>query len=143
MSKTEGLLSSLQGLRKTGPDSWVACCPAHDDSTPSLAIKETDEGVVLLHCFGGCSVEAVAAAAGVKLADLFPDGATPYKGRQQIMPVREAAEQMRMACLSFLMSATSFRAQYKGVATEEQMEDMVNSLGHIEHWRETLQRVNK
>jgi len=142
MSKVDQLLLSLEGLRKTGPNSWIACCPAHEDGTPSLAIKETDDGVVLLHCFGGCSVDAVAAAAGVDLRDLFPDGPTPYTGKKQLMPVREAAEKMRQAALTVLMAAASLRKKYRTVATEEEMEDLINAIGHLEHWRETIQRAN-
>lgn len=37
---------------------WIACCPAHDDSTPSLSISDGEKGVVV-HCHGGCTQEAV------------------------------------------------------------------------------------
>ena len=33
-------------------------CPAHDDARPSLSITERD-GRTLLHCFAGCTQEAV------------------------------------------------------------------------------------
>ncbi len=36
----------------------TACCPAHDDRRPSLSISERD-GKLLVHCFAGCSQEAV------------------------------------------------------------------------------------
>lgn len=39
----------------------TACCPAHDDKTPSLSIAE-DDGRVLWHCFAGCAQDAVLAA---------------------------------------------------------------------------------
>lgn len=51
--------------------NYTACCPAHDDKGPSLAIKEED-GKVLLHCFAGCSVESVVGALGMEMTDLFP-----------------------------------------------------------------------
>ena len=34
---------------------WMACCPAHDDTKPSLSICETKTGKVLFHCHAGCS----------------------------------------------------------------------------------------
>jgi putative DNA primase/helicase len=43
----------------------MALCPAHDDHNPSLSIKETSEGKVLLHCFAGCSFEAILGALGL------------------------------------------------------------------------------
>ncbi len=36
-------------------DGWLACCPAHNDKTPSLSIKQKDNSRdVILHCFAGC-----------------------------------------------------------------------------------------
>lgn len=37
----------------------MACCPAHDDKTPSLRISESTDGRVLVHCFAGCSQKSV------------------------------------------------------------------------------------
>lgn len=68
----QGLIDRLHGARKTGRDQWVARCPAHDDRSPSLAIRECDDGKVLVKCFGGCSVHEVIAAVGLELSDLFP-----------------------------------------------------------------------
>lgn len=67
----ELLLSRLKDVTKSG-DGWMACCPAHDDRTPSLSIGEGREGRVLLKCFGeGCSVDAICESVGLKPADLF------------------------------------------------------------------------
>ena len=49
---------------------WMARCPAHKDKSPSLAISETDDRV-LIHCFAGCETEDVIATTGLSLADLF------------------------------------------------------------------------
>ena len=49
---------------------WVALCPAHKDRSPSLAINETDDRL-LLHCFAGCETKHVAAAVGLDMSDLF------------------------------------------------------------------------
>ena len=32
----------------------LAHCPAHDDRTPSLAVRDGADGMVLFHCHGGC-----------------------------------------------------------------------------------------
>lgn len=68
-------LDRLTGVRKTGDVRWIACCPAHQDRTPSLAIRELDDGRVLLHCFAGCDPSSVLNAVGLTFADLFPRGA--------------------------------------------------------------------
>ena len=51
---------------------WVALCPAHPDRQPSLSVDESKDGKVLLKCFAGCSCQAIVAAVGLKVADLFP-----------------------------------------------------------------------
>lgn len=67
----EELLARLTKVKATGPGKWVACCPAHEDRSPSLAIKDSD-GTILAHCFAGCSTEDVCGAIGVEMTDLFP-----------------------------------------------------------------------
>ena len=67
------LLSRLQRVKRTGPGKWVASCPTREDKSPSLAIAEKDDGTVLLHDFGGDSVEAILGAVGLSFSDLYPD----------------------------------------------------------------------
>lgn len=69
---TEEFLSGLDGVRRAGR-GWMAKCPAHDDRTPSLSVREGEGGKILLHDFGGCSVGEICAAMGLRLADLFGD----------------------------------------------------------------------
>jgi len=65
------LLSHLESVKQVGAGRWVARCPSHDDKTPSLSIRETGDGRVLLHCFAGCAATEVLSAVGLSLADLF------------------------------------------------------------------------
>lgn len=69
----EILLSRLNKVRATGEGRWTACCPAHEDAHPSLAVRETADGTVLVKCFSGCSSADVVAAVGLELGDLFPE----------------------------------------------------------------------
>ena len=71
-SPVDLLLSRLDGVKQTSPSKWLARCPAHEDRSPSLSVREGDGGTVLVHCFGGCSIDAVCAAVGLELSDLFP-----------------------------------------------------------------------
>lgn len=68
------LLEKLKKVSPKGKGQWMACCPAHEDRSPSLAIKETSDGRILVKCFAGCGAADIVAAAGLTLADLFPDG---------------------------------------------------------------------
>lgn len=72
MSRIDALLSRLDKVKGRN-GSWTACCPAHADRSPSLSIREADGGRILLHCFGGCSVESVLGAVGMDMTDLFPE----------------------------------------------------------------------
>jgi hypothetical protein len=66
------LLSRLDGVR--GRDgSWSAKCPAHADRSPSLSVKELGDGRILMHCFAGCGTDAVLAALGLAIGDLFAE----------------------------------------------------------------------
>jgi hypothetical protein len=40
-------------------EGWIAFCPAHDDSSRSLSLKQTQTGKVLWKCHAGCSQLAV------------------------------------------------------------------------------------
>lgn len=67
------LLDKLEKVRKRGPDSWLACCPYHADRSPSLTIRELDDGRILLHCFAGCPPNDVLASLGLTFDALFPE----------------------------------------------------------------------
>jgi len=67
----EKLLSNLNKI-KGGRDRWTASCPAHEDRSPSLAIRELEDGRILLKCFGGCSVQEIVGSIGMDIGELFP-----------------------------------------------------------------------
>lgn len=72
MSNLNTLLQRLDKVQRIGEGRYKAICPAHDDRSPSLAIKD-DGGRLLLHCFGGCETSDVLGAIGLDFADIMPD----------------------------------------------------------------------
>jgi len=90
MSRATQILNRLQGVRPSR-DGWIARCPAHEDRSPSLSIKEGNGGRILVHCFSGCTIEAICAAIGIKVADLFSES-RPYEPRPSIL--RKAERQI-------------------------------------------------
>ncbi len=60
MTDARSVTKGLQG-RWSG-SSGVARCPAHEDRTPSLSIRDGDGGKLLTCCHAGCPPEAVWAA---------------------------------------------------------------------------------
>ena len=49
----------------------MALCSSHPDKSPSLSVRELEDGRVLIHCFSGCGSADVLGAIGLSLADLF------------------------------------------------------------------------
>ncbi len=68
----QSLLNRLHKVKKTGTDSYISCCPSHNDKNPSLAIRQTNDGRILIKCFCGCSANEIVSAVGLSLSDLFP-----------------------------------------------------------------------
>ena len=83
MMSAETLLTRLDAVRQTSHGRWVARCPAHSDHSPSLAIRELNDGRVLLHDFAGCAVEEILAAVGLQLSDLFPPREIEHAPRER------------------------------------------------------------
>ena len=71
-SNSNFLLGQLLKVKSKGNGCWMACCPAHDDKSPSLSIRELDDGRILIHCFAGCSTEGILSSVGLSLDDLYP-----------------------------------------------------------------------
>src|SRR3954467_15551967 len=53
---------------------FTARCPTHDDRSPSLSVAEGVDRPAVLYCHAGCRTEAVLAAIGLEMRDLFPAG---------------------------------------------------------------------
>lgn len=71
-------LKDLLGrLRAAGPPNsrgeTMCKCPAHEDRTASLSVRE-GEKALLLYCHAGCSLESILDALGLTKADLRLDG---------------------------------------------------------------------
>jgi hypothetical protein len=68
----ENILTRLEKVKGRN-GAYTACCPAHGDKSPSLAIRELDDGRILMKCFANCSVQEIMGAIGMNIGDLFPN----------------------------------------------------------------------
>ena len=75
------ILPHLAKVKRRGR-GYIACCPAHADRSPSLSLREADDGRALVHCHAGCETADVLAAIGLTMADLYPPD-----GRQRRRPL--------------------------------------------------------
>ena len=86
--RIDELLSRLQNVKRYG-SSWRACCPAHEDRTPSLSVSEGEDGRILLNCLAACPPEDVLDALSITFADLFPNSKpilNRSRGKQHLNP---------------------------------------------------------
>ena len=95
MTPVENFLSRLSKVKGRN-GTWTACCPAHEDRSPSLAVKEGDDGRVLIHCFGGCDVHSVLGAVGMDMADLFPPKLDGQQSKPRLKTQFYASDLMRI-----------------------------------------------
>jgi len=81
------LVNRLDHCRTTGAGKWIARCPAHEDSSPSLSIAEKSDGRVLIHCHAGCGALAVLDAVGLDYDVLFPPELDNYRASRFKAPL--------------------------------------------------------
>lgn len=124
------LLSCLDRVKRTGPNTWVASCPTRDDKHPSMTIRELDDGRVLLHDFGGDSPAEILASIGLTFSDLFPPRPADYHGKPERRPF-PAADILRALAFEATIVALAGRAILEGKHTEADQRRLLVAVGRI------------
>lgn len=70
------LVAHALGGKRNGA-GWLCPCPAHQDRTPSLSVRDGQNGRLLLTCFAGCAFDEV-------LAELRARGILPKRGERPL-----------------------------------------------------------
>jgi hypothetical protein len=68
----EDILPRLEKVKRTGRNNWLACCPAHEDRSPSMTLHAADDGRILVKCFAGCGFLEIKDAVGLGWDVWFP-----------------------------------------------------------------------
>lgn len=84
--------------RSLGRGRYMANCPAHEDRSPSLSIREGKDGRVLVHCFAGCTFAAILASSGLTPRDLFV-GPPPSPAKLRELALQRAQIDIEAAIL--------------------------------------------
>ncbi len=122
------LLDRLDKVRSSGSDQWVACCPAHNDRSPTLAISLCDDRV-LIHCFAGCSPLQILTAVGLDWSALFPAADKQLKPKKSPVSYRLALNVLAGEMWIGLYVMSRFR---QGIApNEEEMNRFIEALRRI------------
>lgn len=128
----DALLSRIDGVKRTGPARWIGRCPAHDDRSPSLAVRELDDGRALVHCFAGCSVEDILSAAGLEFDALFPE--QPIEQGQRVRRPFSPLQALRCVAFEAMLAAVAASNVAQGVGmSEEERLRLYQAVGRIHH----------
>ena len=73
----QDLLDKLEKVKGSN-NKYMALCPAHQDKKHSLSIT-VDKEKILVHCFTGCTPEAIVKSLNLELTDLFLNKRMPTK----------------------------------------------------------------
>lgn len=133
--KVDAFLEKLSKVKRTGSGSWLACCPAHEDRSPSLSVGEGSDGRVLIRCFAGCEPSDIVGAVGVSIADLFPEKpkADFVPGLRRPFPAADALEALASESLIVAVAACNVA---NGIAlTEEDKTRLLLAQSRIEEAR--------
>jgi len=121
----ETLLDRLDGVKHTGPGRFMARCPAHDDRSPSLGVKDCGDGVTVVNCLAGCETEDVLSAVGLTFSDLYPERIATehsYKPVHQRFDARQALRVLRSEATLVAIAAENIA---KGITLSDEDRDRV------------------
>ena len=121
--RAKAIATTLGGLRVGG--GWMARCPAHDDKTPSLSIRQGRDGKVLVRCHAGCEQAAVIAALRSRgLWDTAPaDISAKNAGHGQTSQTSANTDERKRTAFALKLWCAS------GVSTETPVEVYLRSRG--------------
>ncbi len=143
MSPIENILGRLEKVRQRQPGQWSARCCAHDDKGPSLSLRETTEGAVLLHCFAGCSVTEIVGAIGLELHELFPPRDTPPGAPKRTPRLLTAGQALQLlADEAMLIAVAAANIAYGVSLTTVDKDRVLKAAGHINFLRRECMGVN-
>ena len=131
-SPIEKVLSRLESVRQRQQSQWSARCPAHADKGPSLSVRESADGAVLIHCFAGCTPHEVVGSIGIELHELYPPReltpGTP-KRTPQLLTSGQALELLAQEALLVAVAAGNVG---QGVAlTQSDTDRVLQAAGRI------------
>jgi hypothetical protein len=118
MGRIQDFLGKLEGVKRT-QRGYISRCPAHKDRSPSLSLKETANGDVLLHCFAGCQFGDIIAALDMRASDCFAEGglSTPkYRARHR---AHEVDAELNILTTRYGFSESAAKALVRKALREE------------------------
>jgi hypothetical protein len=69
----DNILARLNGVQGS-KGRYRSRCPSHGSKSLTLALRESQDGSVLVHCHAGCTVQEIMSSIGLPMSELFPEG---------------------------------------------------------------------
>jgi len=129
-SAVQRILDRVAGCRTTGDNKWIARCPAHEDRSPSLSVRELADGRVLINCFAGCGAADVLDAIGLRMADLFDKPVDHYLPR--VRGGFSARELLELTAHEANMVALLACDAQRGPLTDAQLTRLMQAAGRLQ-----------
>lgn len=114
----DAILSRLHKVRKTGPQNWLACCPAHDDRNPSMTLRDAGDGRVLANCHAGCTFDEIVGAVELGWQAWFPQGTQGNRPITHAYPAADVLEALALEA-SIVAIAAHDIAEGKKLSAED------------------------
>ena len=123
----EDIVTRLDGVKPTGAGRWIAKCPAHEDKSPSLAVKSEGDGRALIFGHAGCSALQVLEAIGLTWNALFPPRSSDPNAKRRFAKAgfHSAADALRCLDTEATIVYLAARDTGEGIALSEQDRERV------------------
>ncbi len=142
MIPIENTLSRLEKVRQRQPGQWSARCPAHADKGPSLSLRESPDGSVLVHCFAGCEVSEIVSAMGLELHDLFPPRDKSATAPRKIANLLTAGQALELLADEAMFVAVALANYFHEVAlSQPDVDRLLTAAGRINQLRDQTKKV--
>lgn len=126
----DNVLARLEKVKRTGKESYIACCPSHNDRHPSLSVRDLPDGRILIHCFAGCEPNSILHSIGLDMNALFPNRLGEFKRERRPFPAADVLTVVGFECLVVANSAIKILG---GEAfTLKDSERLILSVGRIQ-----------
>jgi hypothetical protein len=112
------LLSKLESVKRTGPNTWIFSVPTRKDKHPSGTIRELPDGRILMHDFGGDATAEILAAIGLTFSDLFPKPLGEFKRERKPFSAMDALTALDFEATVVYLHASDM-AKGLALSTEE------------------------
>jgi hypothetical protein len=134
---TQRILKLLSDVKESR-GGWMARCPWHDDTRPSLSISTGEDGRVLLKCHSGCTTKAIVDALGLSERDLFDDSTrrtpTPTKASTKKASTPKAEKKVGKAYVSADAAREAYRQTLGSPTTSWDYELDGRLVGRVFRW---------